>query len=172
MHKHKNEIQSLKNNFQVTRDKLHKLENEAHILRDNNKYNIPDKVNNKIDLINKVDRTLFEINTKVTNKVKSIYEVLDELQDEIYNDTWLRQVELNKIEDILNDALNVVFKEIYGKNRISLKINIDKDKDLCVMDNDTLYLIDDKLDKIITQTRKKIKLHLKIMIILYLRKRI
>ena len=38
------------------------------------------------------------------------------------------------------------------------------------MDNDTLYLIDDKLDKIITQTKKKLKSHLKIMIILYLKK--
>ena len=30
-----------------------------------------------------------------------------------------------------------------------------------VMDNDTLYLIDDKLDKTITQTRKKIKITFK-----------
>ena len=125
-----------------------------------------------------------------------------ELQDEIYNDPWLRLVELNKIEDILDDALNVVSKEIYGKNRISSKIiNIDKHKDIdgyvskltdvinnkiklinkiggtidhvmreinnetnmineiihkaSEMDNDTLNLIDDKLDKIITQIRKK-----------------
>ena len=44
-----------------------------------------------------------------------------ELQDEIQNDPWLRLVELNKIEDILNHALNVVSKEIYGKNEISSK---------------------------------------------------
>ena len=74
-----------------------------------------DKINNKIDLITKVDKTLFEVNIKVTNKVKSIYEALDELQDEIYNDPWLRLVELNKIEDILDDVLNAVSKEIYGK---------------------------------------------------------
>ena len=120
-----------------------------------------------------------------------------ELQDEIYNDPWLRLVELNKIEDILDDALNVVSKEIYGKNRISSKIiNIDKHKDIdgyvskltdvinniinlinkigettdhvmreinnepnmidevihkaSKMENDTLHLIDDKLDKFIT----------------------
>ena len=125
-----------------------------------------------------------------------------ELQDEIYNDPWLRLVELNKIEDILDDALNVVSKEIYGKNRISSKkINRDKHKDIdgyvskltdvitnkiklinkigetidhvmreinnetnmineiihkaSEMDNDTLNFIDDKLDKIITQIRKK-----------------
>ena len=127
---------------------------------------------------------------------------MHELQDEIYNDPWLRLVELNKIKDILDDALNVVSKEIYGKNIKSSKINnIDKDKDIdgyvskltdvinnkielinkigettdhflreinnetnmineiihkaSEMDNDTLHLIDDKLDKIIKQTRKK-----------------
>ena len=164
-----------------------------------------DKINNKIDSINKINKRLSEVNTKVTNKVKSIYEVMCELQDEIYNDPWLRLVELNKVEDILDDALNVVSKEIYGKNRISSKIiNIDKHKDIdgyvskltdvinnkiklinkigetidyvmckinnetnmidgiihkaSEMDNDTLHLIDDKLDKIITQIRKKIKI--------------
>ena len=127
---------------------------------------------------------------------------MHELQNEIYNDPWLRLVELNKIKDILDDALNVVSKEIYGKNRkSSIIINIDKDKDIdgyvskltdvinnkielinkigettdhflreinnetnmineiihkaSEMDNDTLHLIDDKLDKIIKQTRKK-----------------
>ena len=44
------------------------------------------------------------------------------LQDETYNDPWIRPVELNKTKDILDDALNVVSKEIYGKNRISSKI--------------------------------------------------
>ena len=104
----KNEAQSLRNNSQVTR-------NEAHVPRDNDqikdKDNITlDKINNKIDLINKIDKTLFEVNIQVTNKVKSIYEALEELQDETYNDPWLRLVELNKIEDILYDALNVVSK--------------------------------------------------------------
>ena len=127
---------------------------------------------------------------------------MHELQNEIYNDPWLRLVELNKIKDILDDALNVVSKEIYGKNIKSSKINnIDKDKDIdgyvskltdvinnkielinkigettdhflreinnetnmineiihkaSEMDNDTLHLIDDKLDKIIKQTRKQ-----------------
>ena len=88
-----------------------------------------DKINNKIDLINKIDKILSEVNMKLTNNVKSIYEAMHELQDEIYNDPWLRLVELNKIKDILDDALNVVSKEIYGKNIKSSKINnIDKDK--------------------------------------------
>ena len=127
-----------------------------------------------------------------------------ELQDEIYNDPWLRLVELNKIDDILDDALNVVSKEIYGKNRTSSKIiNIDKHKDIdgyvskltdvinnkinlinkigetighvmreinneinmtdeiihkaSKMDNDALYLIDDKIDKLDKFITQKIK---------------
>ena len=130
---------------------------------------------------------------------------MHESEGEIYDDSWLRLVELDKRKDILADALNVVSKEIYGKNRKSSKIiKIDKDKDIdgyvskltdvinneiklinkigetikhvmyeinnernmvneitnkaSVMDNDTLHLIDDKLDKIMTQTRKKIKI--------------
>ena len=55
-----------------------------------------------------------------------------ELQDEIYSDdSWLRLVELNKIDAIIDEALNVVGNEICGKNRISPeKINIDKHKDI------------------------------------------
>ena len=134
-----------------------------------------------------------------------------ELQDETYNDPWLRLVELNKIKDILNDALDVVSNEIYGKNRKgSIITNIDKDNDIdgyiskltdvinnkielinklgetidqvlheinnerniinekileaSEMDNDTLYLIDDRLDKIIIQTRKKLTSCLKTLL--------
>ena len=130
---------------------------------------------------------------------------MHELEDEIYDDSWFPLVELHKIKDILDDVLNVVSKEIYGKNRKSSKIiQIDKDKETdgyvskltdvinneknlinkvgetinhdmheinnetnmaneiinraSVMDNDTLHLIDDKLDKIMTKTRKKIKI--------------
>ena len=54
-----------------------------------------------------------------------------ELQDEMYNDPWLRLVELNKVKDVLDDALYFVSKEIYGQNRIRPKIiNIDKHKDI------------------------------------------
>ena len=116
MHKHRNEIQPLKNNFQVIRDKLHKLENEADILRDNDKNNITlDKINNKIGLINRIDNILSNVNIKLSNNVKSIYEAMHELQDEIYNNFWLRLVKLNKIKDILDDALNVLWYQIYEK---------------------------------------------------------
>ena len=107
-----------------------------------------------------------------------------------------------KIRDILDDALNVISKEIYGQNRMRPKIiNIDKHKDIdgyvskltddyiklinkivktidhviceinnetnmideiihkaSEMDNDTLHLINDKLNKIIARARKKLKI--------------
>ena len=129
---------------------------------------------------------------------------MHELQDEIYSDdSWLRLAELNKIDAIIDDALNVVWNVICGKNRIcSEMIDIEKHKDIdgyvskltdvtnnkielvnrigevidhvmrdiknetnmidekihkvSEMDNDTLHLIDDKLNEIITQSRKKL----------------
>ena len=74
---------------------------------------------------------LSSVNIKLSNKVKPIYESMHELKDEVYHDPWLRLVELNKIKDILDDALNVVWYEIYDKNRINnINIDIDKDKDI------------------------------------------
>ena len=48
----------------------------------------------------------------------------------LQDDLWLRQVKINKLDAILNDALNVIWNMICEKNRTSSKkINIDKDKD-------------------------------------------
>ena len=125
-----------------------------------------------------------------------------ELQDDIYsNESCLRLVELNKIDAIIDEALNAVWNEICGKNRINPeKIKIDKHKDIdgyvskltdvinnkielvnrmcesidhvmseiknetnmidekiykaSEMDNDTLHWIDDRLNNIMTQSRK------------------
>ena len=53
---------------------------------------------------------------------------MSKLQDD---DSWLRVVELNNIDTILDDALNVVCYEIYGKKRKCSKIiNIDTHKDI------------------------------------------
>ena len=64
-----------------------------------------------------------------------IHEAMCELQDEIYcDDSWLRLAELDKIDAIIDEALNVVWNEIYGENRISReKINIDNIKTLMDM---------------------------------------
>ena len=57
---------------------------------------------------------------------------MSELQDEIYSDdSWLRLVELNKIDAIIDEALNVVWKKFYRKNWINSELfNINKHKDI------------------------------------------
>ena len=90
------------------------------------------KINKKISAISKLNERIAKVKADVAKKVELIYEAMRELQDEIYSDdSWLRLVELNKIDAIIDEALNVVRNEICGKNRISPeKINIDKHKDI------------------------------------------
>ena len=91
-----------------------------------------DKINNKIDTINKSHKLLAKIKAEVTKKIELIHESMCELQDEIYSDdSWLRLVELEKIDAIIDETLNVVWNVICGKNRINPeKIKIDKHKDI------------------------------------------
>ena len=54
-----------------------------------------DKINNKIDTINKMNKRLEKVKAEVTKKIELIYESICELQDETYSDdSWLRLVEL------------------------------------------------------------------------------
>ena len=89
-----------------------------------------DKTNKKIDAINKSNNLLAKLKAEVTKKIELVYEVMSELQDEIYSDdSCLRLVELNKIDAIIDEALNSVWKMFYGKNRINPEmIKIDKHK--------------------------------------------
>ena len=91
-----------------------------------------DKINNKIDTINKMNKRLEKVKAEVTKKIELIYESICELQDEIYSDdSWLRLVELEKIDAIIDEALNVACNMICGENRISPEeIKIDKHKDI------------------------------------------
>ena len=62
-----------------------------------------------------------------------IHEGINELQDEVYSDdSWLRLVELDKIDAILEEVFNTVWKMLNkNKNRINPeKIMIDKHKDI------------------------------------------
>ena len=163
------------------------------------------KINNKISMINKTNEGLAKVKAEVAIKVELIYEAMVELQDEIYSDdSWLRLVELDKIDAIIEEAFNVVWKVLWeNKNRINLEmIEIDKHKDIdgyvseltnlinhkigqvnrmCEeldhvmseiknetdkidekihkvreMDDDTLHWIDDKLNNIMTRSRRKV----------------
>ena len=71
---------------------------------------------------------------------------MNELQDEIHDDdSWLRLVELNKINTLLDESLGYIWKMIFLENREKHeKINIDKDIDGYV----SMYsdIINDKLE--------------------------
>ena len=94
--------------------------------------NMLDKINNKIDIINELNNGLTKIKAEVTKKIELIYDSMCELQDEVYSDdSWLRLVELEKIDAIIDEALNAVWNMICGEYRISPeKIQIDKHKDI------------------------------------------
>ena len=108
---------------------------------------ILDQINNKVDIINKINKRLAKIKIKIAKKVELIYGSMCELQDDIYSDdSWLRLAELNKIDAITDEALNVVRNEICGKNRISPeKINIDKHKDIYGYVNKSTDVINNKI---------------------------
>ena len=92
-----------------------------------------DKINNKISAINKTNEGLAKIKADLTKKLNLIYEVMTELQDEIYSDdSWLRLVESDTIDAITEEAFNIVWKALYEKkNRINAEmIMIVKHKDI------------------------------------------
>ena len=107
-----------------------------------------DKINNKIDTISKINKRLAKIKIKAAKKVELIYLAMRELRVIYSDDSWLRLVELNETDAIIDEALNVVGNEICGKNRISPeKINKDKHKD-----------IDGYISKLTDVTNNKIEL--------------
>ena len=125
----------LGNEAQALRDKLFEQNEDKD--KDKNKTKFKTKVKTKVkikvrikhkmDLINEINKRLEKAKTKLTNKVEPVYQAMRKLQD----DLWLRLVELNKIDTILDDAINVLWYEIYGKNRKMSKMNnIDKHKDI------------------------------------------
>ena len=87
-----------------------------------------DKVNNKINNITDANKIITKVNAKVKKKIELINKSsLFVLQKA----SCLRLAELNKIDAIIDDALNLIWNMIYKKNRISSnKINIDKHEDI------------------------------------------
>ena len=54
-----------------------------------------------------------KVKAKVTKKIQLIYESMCELQDEIYSDnSWLILVESEKIDVLIDEALNVVWNMV------------------------------------------------------------
>ena len=107
-----------------------------------------DKINNKIDTINKMNKRLEKVKAEITKKIELICESMCELQDEIYrDDSWLRLVELEKIDVLIDEALNVVWNMICGENRICQEeIKIDKHKDIDGYVSKLTDVINNKID--------------------------
>ena len=91
-----------------------------------------DKINDKINMINKLYNRLEKAKANVIKRIELICKGIRELEDEIYSDdSWFRLVELEKIDAIIDEALNVVWNMICGENRICPEeIKIDKHKDI------------------------------------------
>ena len=79
-----------------------------------------------MNLINRTYIRLKKAKPEITNKIKTV----DKEMRESRGDLWSRVVKLNEIDAILDDAINVVQYEIYGKKKKELKNAIDKHKNI------------------------------------------
>ena len=86
----------------------------------------------------------------MTKKLNLIRGVMVELQDEVYSDeSWLRLVELDKIDAIIDEAIDIVWNTFYEKNRINPEtIEIDKHKDIDGYVNELTDLINHRIEQV------------------------
>ena len=129
--KDKTSTEDMDNITTKTKTSTEDKDNTTTKIRDKAK-DLLDKINKRIDTINKSNNLLAKLKDEISKKIELVYEVMSELQDEIYSDdSWLRLVELNKIDAIIDEALNAVWKKFYRKNRVNPEmIMIDKHKDI------------------------------------------
>ena len=84
------------------------------------------------------------------NNITKIIELVNELNDEIYNDDqWLVFAQLNKINPLVDELIDRVWLMIYNKKREKneiINIGIDKDKDIEGYVNIYKKIIDDKFE--------------------------
>ena len=80
-----------------------------------------DKINKKISRLNIINEKLAGSKANLTTKLDMIHEWINELQDEVYSyDSWLRLVELDKIDAILQEVFHTAWKMLNkNKNRIN-----------------------------------------------------
>ena len=115
----------------TTDDKIEDMieEEQEDMIEDNKERTTHlDMINKQIDQANLLAR----IRNDFSKNVEKICGLMNELHDEIYSDdSWLRLVELNKINVLIDEALGYVWKTFYGKNREKHeRISIDKYKDI------------------------------------------
>ena len=116
-----------------------------HVIEGEQGDKLEDKINKKIDHVNLLAR----IRNDFSKNVEEICGLMNELHDdEIHcDDSWLRLVELNKINVLLDEALDYVSKTFYDKNREKHgMINIDKHKDIGGYVSKYTNIVNDKLE--------------------------
>ena len=101
-------------------------------------------INKQIDHVNLLART----RNDSSKNIEEICRLMNELHDEINSDdSWLRLVELNKINMLLDEALDYVWKTLYDKNREKHeRINTDKYKDIDGYVSKYTNIVNDKLE--------------------------
>ena len=131
----------------VTDDKIENMiEEEKEDVIEENKERTMDlnKINELIDQVNLLAR----IRNNFSKNGEEICGLMNELHNEMYSDdSWLRILELNKINVSIDEALDYVWKTFYGKNREKHEtINIDKDKDIDGYVSKYTNIVNDKLE--------------------------
>ena len=131
----------------VTDDKIEDMieEGKEDLIEDNKEGTMHlNKINELIDQAHLLAR----IRNDFSKNVEEICQLVNERHDEIYSDdSWLRLVELNKINVLLDEALDSVWETFYGKNREKHeRINIDKYKDIDEYVIKYTNIVNDKLE--------------------------
>ena len=84
------------------------------------------------------------------NNIIKINKLVDELNDEIYDDDqWLVFAQLNKINSLVDELMDRVWLMIYNKKREKnekINIGVDKDKDIKGYVDIYNEIVDDKLE--------------------------
>ena len=114
-----------------------------------NKNNDNKPVNND----NKESRQMnfaISLRKRFLNNITKIIKLVDELNDEIYDDDqWLVFAQLNKINPLVDELIDRVWLMIYNKKREKneiINISVDKDKDIEGYVNIYNEIVDDKLE--------------------------
>ena len=127
------------NNDNKCRNSVNKDNNDNKPGKNDNKDNKDNKDNDN-KLVNNDNKESRQINFAISlrklflNNITKIIKLVDELNDEIYDDDqWLVFAQLNKVNPLVDELIDRVQLIIYNKKREKneiINISIDKDKDI------------------------------------------
>ena len=95
---------------------------------------------------------LISVRKRFLNNITKIIGLVNELNEEIYDDDqWLVFAQLNKINPLLDELIDHVWLMIYNRKRekneiINIGVDIDKDKDIKGYVHIYNDIVDDKLE--------------------------